>query len=102
MTDGGVRLRVALLLFVGTSCLFAAISRGVFLYGDDILMFEVTESIVRRGDVTVIAPYDVADIAKGTPGHDGRNFAKYGIGLGLPNQGRAPLHGGRCSGNQDR
>jgi 4-amino-4-deoxy-L-arabinose transferase-like glycosyltransferase len=74
---------VALLLFLGSTSLFVAISRGVFLYGDDILMFEVTESIVRRGDVTVVAPYNEADIAKGTPGHDGTSYGKYGIGQSL-------------------
>lgn len=83
MTVGRFRLRVALLLFLGSTGLFIAGARGVFLYGDDILMFEVTASIVRRGDVTVVAPYNEADIAKGTPGHDGTSYAKYGIGQSL-------------------
>lgn len=75
--------RAALLLFLGFSLLYVAISRGVFLYGDDILMFQVTEGLVERGGPAVTSPSDEADVARSIPGRDGKNYAKYGIGQSL-------------------
>lgn len=73
----------ALLLFVGFSLLYVAISRGVFLYGDDILMFQVTEGLVERRSPAVTSPADRADVARSIPGRHGKNYAKYGIGQSL-------------------
>jgi 4-amino-4-deoxy-L-arabinose transferase-like glycosyltransferase len=70
-------------LFVGVSLLYVAISRGAFLYGDDILMFQVTESIVERGSVAVSSPHTEGDVAVAIRGRDGRGYAKYGVGLSL-------------------
>lgn len=76
-------LRIALWLFIGVTCLFVAISRGVFLYGDDILMYQVTRSIVEDGSVAVSSPHDRGDVARAIPGRDGQGYAKYGIGQSL-------------------
>jgi 4-amino-4-deoxy-L-arabinose transferase-like glycosyltransferase len=86
--------RSALLLFLGVSLLYLSLSRGVFLYGDDVLMYQVTEGIIERGSVAVTsplasepvvaqAPPDVAFTAAAIPGQDGRGYAKYGIGQSL-------------------
>ncbi len=85
-------LRVAWLLFVGVSLIYVAIARGVFLYGDDILMYQVTEGIVERGSVSVMSP-TADEVAQGSdqvsftaaaiPGEDGAGYAKYGIGQSL-------------------
>lgn len=74
---------MALALFLGVSLLFVALARGMFLYGDDVLMFQVTESIVERGTVAVSSPSDTGDVAASRQGRDGRRYAKYGIGLSL-------------------
>lgn len=76
-------VRIALSLFLGVSLVYAAISRGVFLYGDDVLVYQVTESIVERGAFDVSTPPDRGDATRSIPGDDGRNYAKYGIGLSL-------------------
>jgi 4-amino-4-deoxy-L-arabinose transferase-like glycosyltransferase len=75
--------RIALTIFVAVSLIYVALSRGVFLYGDDILMFQVTESIVERGTFAVTSPHDEGDNARSIPGEDGRGYAKYGIGQSL-------------------
>src|SRR5690349_5899998 len=64
VTRIGASVRTAALLFLGFSLLYVAISRGVFLYGDDILMFQVTEGLVERGDPAVTSPADRADVAR--------------------------------------
>lgn len=79
---------------LGVMLIFAATSRGVLLFGDDILMFQVTESLVERQSVSVTSPTaaqvvvshpDLASSfnAASIPGVDGRGYAKYGIGLSL-------------------
>lgn len=84
----------AALVLVGVTLLYVAISRGVFLYGDDTLMYQVTRSIVEDRDFSVTSPtFDevAADptldsagfTASAMPGRDGRNFAKYGAGQSL-------------------
>ncbi len=70
--------RVALTLLVAVSLIYVALSRGVFLYGDDILMFQVTESIVERGTFAVTSPHDDGDNARAIPGEDGR-FGASGV-----------------------
>ena len=72
---------VALLLGLAFAAFFAAISRGVFLYGDDVLMFQVTESLVERGELTVTSTAPARTNAHAIVGADGRRYAKYGIGL---------------------
>ena len=85
---------VAALLLVAVTLLNVAISRGVFLYGDDTLMFQVTRSIVEDRDVRVTSPTwnEVADnpaldtagfTAASIPGVDGARYAKYGVGQSL-------------------
>ncbi|MCO5176919.1 MAG: phospholipid carrier-dependent glycosyltransferase [Thermomicrobiales bacterium] len=85
---------VALLILVGVTLLYAAVARGVFLFGDDTLMFQVTESMVERRSFAVTSPtfdavaadptLDAAGFtASAMPGEDGRGYAKYGIGQSL-------------------
>ena len=85
---------VALMMLVGVTLLYAAISRGVFLFGDDTIMFQVTESMVERRSFAVTSPtfdavatnptLDAAGFtASAIPGDDGRGYAKYGIGQSL-------------------
>jgi len=82
------------LLLVGVTLLYVASSRGVLLYGDDTLMFQVTRSIVEDGDASVTSPtyaqvaadptLDAAGFtASAIPGEDGGRYAKYGIGQSL-------------------
>ena len=75
--------RIALLLFVGFSALYVAIARGVFLYGDDILMYQVTRGLVEDGSPAVSSPPTPGSLAMSIPGRQGRNYAKYGIGQSL-------------------
>jgi 4-amino-4-deoxy-L-arabinose transferase-like glycosyltransferase len=85
---------VALRILLGVALIYVALSRGMFLFGDDILMFQVTEAMVERRSVDVTSPTqsEVAAIAPdmtggfnaaAIPGEDGRRYAKYGIGLSL-------------------
>lgn len=85
---------VALLVLVGVALIYGATSRGVLLYGDDTLMFQVTRSIVEDGDFSVTSP-TYAEVAadpslnaggftaSAMPGEDGDRYAKYGIGQSL-------------------
>ncbi|HMM43161.1 MAG TPA: hypothetical protein PKA95_14795, partial [Thermomicrobiales bacterium] len=85
---------VALLVLAGVTLVYVAISRGVFLYGDDTLMYQVTRSMVEDGDFSVTSPtYDevaanpaldaAGFTASAVPGDDGGRYAKYGIGQSL-------------------
>lgn len=74
---------IALLLLLGVTAFQIAIARGVFVYGDDILMFEVARSIAERRGLEVTSPSDRGDVARSIPGVDGRRYAKYGVGLSL-------------------
>jgi hypothetical protein len=74
---------VALLLGLAFGAFFAAISRGVFLYGDDVLMYQVTESLVERGEFTVTSTAPARTNAHAIVGADGRRYAKYGIAQSL-------------------
>ncbi|HEX5167208.1 MAG TPA: phospholipid carrier-dependent glycosyltransferase [Thermomicrobiales bacterium] len=82
-TRAANRTVISLAIFLGVSLLYVAISRGVFLYGDDILMFQVTESIVEPGDVAVTSPWHEGDIARAIPGRGGKGYSKYGVGQSL-------------------
>ncbi len=74
---------VALLLALGFAAFYAGVSRGVFVFGDDILMYQVTEAIVERGEVSVTSPARRGDVARSILGREGDRFAKYGIGQSL-------------------
>ncbi len=74
---------IALLLGLAFSALYAGTSRGVFVFGDDILMYQVTAAIWERGEVAVTSQASPTDIANAALGRDGRRFAKYGIGPSL-------------------
>src|SRR4051794_36610534 len=66
-------------LFAAMFLLYFSTSFGVFLYGDDISMFQVTESIVQRRGLTVSAsPFPLSSI-----GLDGQRYSKYGLGQSL-------------------
>jgi hypothetical protein len=60
-----------------------ALSRGVFLYGDDILMFQVARSLVEGRGLEVSSPSDRGHVARSIAGVDGRRYSKYGLGLSL-------------------
>ncbi len=74
---------VALLLALGFAAFYAGVSRGVFVFGDDILMYQVTEAIVERGEVSVTSPARRGDVARSAPGRNGGSYSKYGIGQSL-------------------
>ncbi|MEO7974965.1 MAG: hypothetical protein ABIU84_15395, partial [Thermoanaerobaculia bacterium] len=74
---------VALLMGLAFTAFYAGSSRGIFNFGDDILMYQVTESIWERGEVAVTSEAPAEDIAHAVPGSDGRGYAKYGLGPSL-------------------
>ncbi len=55
----------------------------MFVYGDDVLMFQVARSLSERGSLEVTSPDDRGAVARSIPGRDGRRYAKYGPGLSL-------------------
>lgn len=77
------RLVPGLLVALAIASFQLAISRGVFVYGDDVLMYEVAASIARGRGLEVTSPSDDGDVARSIPGIDGRQYAKYGIGLSI-------------------
>lgn len=84
MRPGPERRRLAaLLLALGCGLIYAAVSRGRLVYGDDILLFQVTEAIAARGELAVSSPVEEGDVARAIRGRDGRGYGKYGIGLSL-------------------
>jgi len=74
---------VVLLLLAAVTAFQVAISRGVFVYGDDILMFEVARSLAEGRGLEVSSPADRGVVARSIPGIDGKHYAKYGLGLSL-------------------
>lgn len=74
---------VALLLGLAFAAFYAGTSRGIFVFGDDILMYQVTEAIWERGEVAVASVAPRKDIAHARRGLDGKRFAKYGLGPSL-------------------
>lgn len=74
---------IAVLLGLAFSAFYAGTSRGIFIFGDDILMYQVTEAIWERGEVAVTSQATREDIAHAVRGVDGRSYAKYGIGPSL-------------------
>lgn len=79
----GSVLVVALLLGLAFAAFYAGTSRGVFAFGDDILMFQVTAAIWDRGEVAVTSPAWRGDNARSIPGREHQRFAKYGLGPSL-------------------
>jgi hypothetical protein len=74
---------VALLIGVAFSAFYAGTSRGVFVFGDDILMYQVTTAISDHGEVSVTSPAESGDVARAIPGRDGKRYAKYGLAPSL-------------------
>ncbi|MEO8276589.1 MAG: hypothetical protein ABI639_10230 [Thermoanaerobaculia bacterium] len=74
---------VALLLGFAFSAFYAGTSRGVFVFGDDILMQQVTASIWERGEVTVASPHWRGDNARSILGLEHNRYAKYGLGQSI-------------------
>jgi len=77
------RRLAALLLALGCGLICASISRGWLVYGDDVLLFQVTEAIATRGELAVTSPFEEGDVARAIRGHDGRGYSKYGLGLSV-------------------
>ncbi len=75
--------RISVLLFLGLSCIYIALARGVFVYGDDVLMYQVTESIIEDGAVSVSASPVPGSPIQSSLGKDGKGYAKYGIGQSI-------------------
>ena len=73
--------RLPALLALAFAAFYAATTRGTFVYGDDLLMYQVTQSIVERGEVSVASAAPRGDVAHSIPGEDGRRYAKYAPGL---------------------
>lgn len=71
------------LLALAFAAFYAATTRGVFVFGDDLLVYQVTESIAERREVSVSSPAPAGDVAFGVPGPDGRRYAKYAPGLSI-------------------
>lgn len=74
---------VALLLGLAFAAFFAGTSRGIFVFGDDILMYQVTAAIWERGEVSVTSEANREDVSNPIRGVDGRGYAKYGLGPSL-------------------
>ncbi len=74
---------IACLVGLAFAAFYAGTSRGVFVFGDDILMYQVTQAIWDRGEVTVTSPSRRGDVAKAVVGRGRQRFAKYGLGPSL-------------------
>ncbi len=74
---------VAFLVGLAFAAFYAGTSRGVFVFGDDILMYQVTQAIWDRGEVAVTSPAARGDNARAIPGRDGERYSKYGLGTSL-------------------
>lgn len=77
------RAALAAVLALAATAFYVAIARGVLMFGDDVLMFQVTESLWERGRVDVSASAVDGAATRAIPGLDGARYAKYGIGLSL-------------------
>jgi hypothetical protein len=75
--------RIALLLGLAFAALYGGTHRGVFVFGDDILMYQVTESIRERGEVAVTSRAPRKDVAHARRGIDDRRYSKYGLAPSL-------------------
>ncbi len=64
----------ALWVFLFTSLLYLSTAKGVLEYGDDLLMLQVTQAIVERGDIDIPATTPGA-----IPSTDGQHYSKHGI-----------------------
>lgn len=70
-------------LTIAFIALYCGTSRGVFVYGDDVLMYQVTQAIAERGSVSVTSSARSGDVTHAVEGRDGKRYAKYGIGQSL-------------------
>ncbi len=61
----------------------AASIRGVWIYGDDVLVFQAAQSLLDHGELTVTAPIDGYPLTRAIPGLDGKRYAKYGPGISV-------------------
>src|SRR5690606_12120352 len=77
------RAAAAALFGLAFALFYLAIGRGALVFGDDVLMYQVTEAIRERGEVSVTAPLSDDSPVRPVSGRDGRRYAKYGIGLSL-------------------
>lgn len=77
------RAAAAALLGLAFALFYLAIGRGALVFGDDVLMYQVTAAMRERGEVRVSAPLSDASPVRPVPGRDGGRYAKYGIGLSL-------------------
>lgn len=77
------RVALAVLVALSFAAFYVAIARGVFVFGDDVLMFQVTEAMYDRGEVSVTAPESRTSPVRPVVGRGGKRFAKYGIGLSV-------------------
>jgi hypothetical protein len=75
--------RASLLLALAFAAFYAATTRGQFVFGDDVLVFQVTESILDGDGFAVASPAGRGDVARAVAGRDGRGYSKYGLGLSL-------------------
>lgn len=74
---------ISLLLGCGVALLAGAAQRGVWIYGDDLLVFQAAQGLLERGDLSVTAPSDGNPVARSVVGIDGKRYAKYGPGLSI-------------------
>ncbi|KAB2960950.1 MAG: hypothetical protein F9K18_10925, partial [Thermoanaerobaculia bacterium] len=75
--------RAAALLALAFAAFYAATTRGQFVFGDDLLVFQVTESLLDGEGFAVASPADRGDVARAVEGRDGRGYSKYGLGLSI-------------------
>ena len=73
----------ACLVGLAFAAFYAGTGRGVFVFGDDILMYQVAESIWERGEVSVRSLAPQLDVAQAARGLEGRRFSKYGVAPSL-------------------
>ncbi len=63
--------------------LYVATARAYFVYGDDIQMYYVAQSIVERGDFSMPLAGPANAMVPGIVGRDGRRYSWFGIGQSL-------------------
>jgi len=74
---------VAALLALAFTAFYAATTRGRLAFGDDLVYYQVTESIVERGAIDVPPRPPRRGPGQTVPGAEGRYYAKYGPGFSL-------------------
>lgn len=74
---------MAALLALAFTAFYAATTRGRLAFGDDLVYYQVTESIVGRGAIDVPPRPPRRGPGQTVPGAAGRFYSKYGLGLSL-------------------